>query len=278
MLANYIEQIEIESLWSGRRHIRWQLRPDVNILSGVNGMGKTTILNRLVSELKAMKEAVPSTSLREPRPTSVKVTLAPHEATEVRFDVVRSFDNTMIPTSLAAKVTDGIIRSELDWHLYELQRRYLDYQVNIGNQMIEILTRGGADAQQQAMQASRAKTDFHDTIDSLFSETMKTIDRTSNELVFLQYGEKLSPYRLSSGEKQMLIILLTVLLQNNEPYVLLMDEPEASLHVEWQQRLVSIIRKMNPNAQIILTTHSPALIMDGWLDAVTEVSDIVVDD
>ncbi|MBQ7743073.1 MAG: AAA family ATPase [Bacteroidaceae bacterium] len=278
MLANYIEQIEIESLWSGRRHIRWQLRPDVNILSGVNGMGKTTILNRLVSELKALNEAVPSTSLREPRSTSVHITLAPHEATEVRFDVVRSFDNTMIPTSLAAKVTDGIIRSELDWHLYELQRRYLDYQVNIGNQMIEILTRGGADAQQEAMQVSRAKTDFHDTIDSLFSETMKTIDRTSNELTFLQYGERLSPYRLSSGEKQMLIILLTVLLQNNQPYVLLMDEPEASLHIEWQQRLVTIIRKMNPNAQIILTTHSPALIMDGWLDAVTEVSDIVVED
>ena len=102
MLANYIEQIEIESLWSGRRHIRWQLRPDVNILSGVNGMGKTTILNRLVSELKALNEAVPSTSLREPRSTSVHITLAPHEATEVRFDVVRSFDNTMIPTSLAA--------------------------------------------------------------------------------------------------------------------------------------------------------------------------------
>lgn len=277
MQANYIEQIEIESLWSGRRHIRWQLRPDVNILSGVNGMGKTTILNRLISELKALNEAVPGTSLRKPRSTSVHITLSPHEATEVRFDVVRSFDNTMIPTTLAAKITDGIIRSELDWHLYELQRRYLDYQVNIGNRMIEILTRGGADARQEAMQVSRAKTDFHDTIDTLFSETMKTIDRTSNELVFLQYGERLSPYRLSSGEKQMLIILLTVLLQNNQPYVLLMDEPEASLHVEWQQRLVGIIRKMNPKAQIILTTHSPALIMDGWLDAVTEVSDIVVD-
>ena len=75
----------------------------------------------------------------------------------------------------------------------------------------------------------------------------------------------------------MLIILLTVLLQNQQPYILLMDEPEASLHVEWQQRLVSIIRKMNPKVQIILTTHSPALIMDGWLDSVTVVSDIVVD-
>ena len=53
-----------------------------------------------------------------------------------------------------------------------------------------------------------------------------------------------------------------------------MDEPEISLHVEWQQQLISLIRRLNPNVQIILTTHSPALIMDGWMDAVTEVSEI----
>jgi len=35
-----------------------------------------------------------------------------------------------------------------------------------------------------------------------------------------------------------------------------------------------MIRELNPNVQIILTTHSPAVIMEGWLDAVTEVSDI----
>ncbi len=40
------------------------------------------------------------------------------------------------------------------------------------------------------------------------------------------------------------------------------------------QRLISLIRQLNPNVQIVLTTHSPAVIMDGWLDAVTEVSDI----
>ena len=47
-----------------------------------------------------------------------------------------------------------------------------------------------------------------------------------------------------------------------------------SLHIEWQQKLIAMIRELNPNAQIILTTHSPAVIMEGWLDAVTEVSDI----
>ena len=269
MRGEYIKQIEIECLWKGRKPICWRLNRDVNILSGVNGMGKSTIINRVVDKLEKMQKPYLTDT-----DDNVKVTIAPEGATEICFDVVRSFDNTMIPASIASKLTDGLIRSELDWRLYELQRRYLDYQVNIGNRMIEILTSGKADAQQQAMAVSKAKTGFQDVVDDLFSETFKTIDRQSNELQFVQYGERLSPYQLSAGEKQVLIILLTTLLQNQESCVLMMDEPEVSLHVEWQQRLVRIIRQLNPNVQIILTTHSPAMIMDGWLDAVTEIGDI----
>lgn len=89
-------------------------------------------------------------------------------------------------------------------------------------------------------------------------------------------GEEIPSYKLSSGEKQMLIILLSVLVQNRKPCVLFMDEPEVSLHIEWQQRLVGLVRDLNPNVQIILTTHSPAVIMDGWADCVTNVEDIVI--
>lgn len=39
--ANYIKRIEIHGLWH-RYDIAWDLRPDVNILSGINGVGKTT--------------------------------------------------------------------------------------------------------------------------------------------------------------------------------------------------------------------------------------------
>ena len=108
-------------------------------------------------------------------------------------------------------------------------------------------------------------------MDDLFGETGKKIIRKSNEILFEQDGDILYPYQLSSGEKQILVILLTVLVQDNRRGVLFMDEPEVSLHVEWQQRLISLIRQLNPNVQIVLTTHSPAVIMDGWLDAVTEV-------
>ena len=122
----------------------------------------------------------------------------------------------------------------------------------------------------------KPKIEFQDLVDDLFSETGKRINRKSNEIQFIQRGEYLTPYQLSSGEKQMIVIMLTVLVENKEHYCLLMDEPEISLHIEWQKRLISIIRQLNPNSQIILSTHSPALIMDGWMDTVTEVSDMTL--
>ena len=152
----------------------------------------------------------------------------------------------------------------------------IDYQVNVGNRMIALLTSGDPEAREKATEAANLKTRFQDMVDELFAETGKRIDRQSNELQFIQYNEKLPPYLLSSGEKQILLILFTALTEDQEHYVLFMDEPEASLHFEWQKRLISLVRELNPNAQIMLTTHSPALIMDGWEDAVTEVGDITV--
>lgn len=123
---------------------------------------------------------------------------------------------------------------------------------------------------------SEPKRKFQDIMDSLFADTGKKIIRTENEIRFSQIGEVLVPYQLSSGEKQILAILLTVLVEDNLPYVLFMDEPEVSLHIEWQKQLIDLILQLNPNIQIILTTHSPAVIMNGWMDKVTEVSDITV--
>ena len=40
----YISKIEIKGLW-GKYDLEWNLQPDVNVLSGINGSGKSTILN-----------------------------------------------------------------------------------------------------------------------------------------------------------------------------------------------------------------------------------------
>lgn len=274
--AEYIKRIEIDSLWSGKKHIIWNLNRQVNILSGSNGQGKSTILNKVVKGLSAGGE-FPSHMLK-----GVRLDVEPEDAKWIRYDLIRSLDSNLQQTlaegtgilSQAMTALAGVgAGSLLDMQLFQLQRKYLDYQVNIGNRIIEKLQAGDTEA---AQQMSQKKTRFQDIVDDLFSDTGKKIIRTANELQFTQIGEVLLPYRLSSGEKQILIILLTVLVEDNQPCVLFMDEPEVSLHIEWQKRLIDLCLELNPNVQIILTTHSPAVIMNGWIDAVTEVSDITV--
>ena len=274
--ATYIKQIEIDSLWSGKKHILWELDPHVNILSGINGVGKSTILNKVVKSVSSNGD------LQNHVLKGVRIKTEPEDATHIRYDIIRSLDSNLSQTltegegflrqalSALAGVGGG---SLLDIQLYNLQRKYLDYQVNIGNRIIAALQEGHADA---AQQLSDSKRRFQDIVDDLFAETGKKIIRTENEIRFSQIGETLLPYQLSSGEKQVLAILLTVLVEDQQPYVLFMDEPEVSLHIEWQKRLIDLVIELNPNVQILLTTHSPAVIMNGWLDKVTEVSDITV--
>lgn len=269
--ANYIQSIEIKALWKGGRHVVWHLQPDVNILSGINGVGKSTIINHSARTLAEIdrNEIVPKDA-----PQGVIIKLMPEDATYIKFDVIRSFDRPLLHSDLLEKLSDSRVKTELDWQIYRLQKCFLDYQVNIGNRIIELLTSGDPEDQQRAAEVSAPKKQFQDMIDELFADTHKKIDRKSNEIQFIQGSQTLTPYQLSSGEKQMLAILLTVLVENREPYALLMDEPEISLHIDWQQRLIDLIRQLNPNVQIILSTHSPALIMDGWMSNVTEVGDI----
>lgn len=73
------------------------------------------------------------------------------------------------------------------------------------------------------------------------------------------HSAKLSTRNLSSGEKQLLILLTQTLLQEKQPFIYIADEPELSLHIEWQRNILGAINTINPNAQIIVATHSPEI-------------------
>lgn len=79
---------------------------------------------------------------------------------------------------------------------------------------------------------------------------------------------------LSSGEKQLLIQFIEVLLQKEDPCVFIADEPELSLHIEWQEKLLAALTDLNPNAQIIVATHSPEIVGD-FADRVQDMAEVV---
>ena len=72
----------------------------------------------------------------------------------------------------------------------------------------------------------------------------------------------------------MLIILFRLFLMEKEPYVILMDEPEISLHIEWQQKLIDVMRQVNPNCQLIISTHSPSIFGKGWMDKLQRIEEL----
>ena len=73
-------------------------------------------------------------------------------------------------------------------------------------------------------------------------------------------GEEFDINDLSSGEKQLFLRTLSIKMLEPKNSIILIDEPELSLHPKWQQRIVEVYKKIGENNQIIIATHSPHIL------------------
>lgn len=64
---------------------------------------------------------------------------------------------------------------------------------------------------------------------------------------------------LSSGEKHLLVLLTIFIIEGRERKLLMIDEPEISLNIKWQRKLMPLLSELAPNAQIIVASHSPSI-------------------
>lgn len=248
----YISWFKVQKMW-GRVDLQWEkINEDVNILVGINGCGKTTLLN-------LMADYYAGVHIKKGIATAVS-------GTEVESPVtyIRSFD---VPAN-AKRKTESLLLQELK-HIINQNGEgtsFFDYRMKMLNFPDEAAT------------IQKRIGQFFQAVNALFQETKKeiAIDPLRNRLIFRLQGGKadIQLEQLSSGEKQMLLILTTVFLQEEKPNILLMDEPEISLHITWQDRLVGMIRQLNPNCQLILTTHSPNIFANGWEDKIVFIEDL----
>ncbi len=288
-----ITQVVIKKMF-GHKNISWSLGEDVNILIGKNGSGKSSIL-RLIQACIANDQStleyfgyplIELTIVKEydngDRLTS---TITPDKSSaDIAVVMIDTFDNAL---------------NDLDGLLSQLVAQFGQYQRNLSqiiNKKTEKLTTESktiladiANAspedltrfQQYAIEINditdkinKPLTSFKTLIDAYFADTHKTLitnNETSPLLITLddQSGSALIPAtQLSSGEKQLLIIFLTVMLQQNSTFILLMDEPETSLHVEWQSTFIDKIKAINPNIQIIAATHNPLILLNREQDEI----------
>lgn len=111
----------------------------------------------------------------------------------------------------------------------------------------------------------RPITQFIDTINSFFKYTGKRINVTSTGKIFATYADskrKININELSSGEQQVITIVSHIIFREKNNSLILIDEPELSLHVHWQDMLRKFFENFRENktVQLILATHSPELI------------------
>ena len=166
--------------------------------------------------------------------------------------------------------------SVLDQQLDKLESEYAYYLSDLTKQITTRIQQNGQVNMKDLEDINAHNNTFIGIINRAFANTNKTVDTTQSKLQF-KLGEDLleSNKRLSAGEKQFLIVMLTVLMQRKEESILIMDEPEISMHLDWQRTLIENIQTLNPNCQIIIATHSPGVIMDGWEQFVENMSSLI---
>lgn len=295
-----IKEFVIENLYD-KYTIKSKLDERVNIIVGNNGTFKSTILDfirflaidgiepTLTYERATMSledgtivSSKPTTSHSKGSDAELKltITLSHREFTMngkeipseeclkyLKFNFISTFDIKDKDTNTQQTL--------LDKRLVQLQSDYGYYLNGLLKQLTGNLNTQGNVTKEQFEKIYVRKNKFVSLVNEAFKDTGKVIDNDSEKLRFILDDKTfIDANRLSSGEKQLLIILLTVLLEDGQEYVLVMDEPEISLHISWQYELLNWILELNPNVQLILTTHSPSIFSDGWGEKAIYMEDI----
>lgn len=230
MAETRIKDINI-SIWNNRK-VQFSAHQDVNIIMGINGSGKTTFLSNLYN------------SLTENKKDTEDVVYLP------------SIDNISMRDK---RKTATALLQDLEYYIYDMKT---------GPSLMS-LRMSMIDSPEKKQVELRARiADFQNAVNSLFALTHKRIEIEGSKFSVVTDNGTLPVGALSSGEMQILLILLRVFLLNGRGTVVLIDEPENSLDIDWQFDLVNLLVRLNPNAQFFITTHSPALFGDGWGDKV----------
>ena len=313
-MENMIKSIKISQLF-GDKNIKWNLQK-TNVLVGKNGMGKSTVLqlvvntisqeeihdkSKLCSEVLIELASGNILKIRKSQETISNVlNFMNHE--DLRNALIKEINqNNQIKKAIKEEMIASIKKDKFRFNITDSieytatkNEAKLNFEfvstmalnansiqnIEIGNGRTENIL--DWQIQQELTRLLKINDEYlnkklMNSLNNMFSESKKYVSLNNKfELEFKFNNEILNFPQLSSGERQVIYILLKVAIANKNNALILMDEPEISLHLSWQEKLLTQIREINPNSQIIIVTHSPAIVMNGWLDCFVDIQDIIV--
>lgn len=296
-----LKEVHITGFW-GKYSLDWELNDTVNILSGINGAGKTTLLDviyslttpteinmdilRKVKEVRlvftegySIEYSRPSDTTSSPfisyKQNGQAITRQQYQV-NVKTTAISTFDGTMPSLEDYQKyilLRSDKIRSELDWDVERSLDLYYRYVNGISQEVEKAIRENNLT---DLSKYYRKKNKFLELMNEMFQSTRKTIFESGNGIEFKLEDGTLIPARdLSSGEKQLLILMIGTLTEKEEEFITFWDEPEISLHIDWQRMLIRVIRTLNSHSQLIISTHSPSIIYEGWEKMVVNMEDLL---
>lgn len=208
-------------------------------------------------------------------------------------DIYLEFDknsewNNLVSAYTQLNVIDAGVKKQISFHIDVIDKAVKDMRTHHdeGNHEPVEVNFQALEALQQTKKIIQLALDAEKETSEIFSQITLFLSILSNFVsdknfkfhggdLHIEANEDQIQYdALSSGEKQLLIIFIETLLQKQTPYIFLTDEPELSLHIAWQRRIIPAIKELNPNAQIIAATHSPE-IASKYKDAIFDMEELV---
>lgn len=107
---------------------------------------------------------------------------------------------------------------------------------------------------------------FQEIVNSRFMYKEMSVSKEKGFVFTDSNGNLLSPTSLSSGEQHKIVVLYELLFKVNPGSIILIDEPEISLHVDWQISFLPELEQITQltSLDILMATHSPDIINERW--------------
>ncbi len=225
---------------------------NIIVVAGINGSGKTTLFDFTYNFIEKEKYLEDKFNYIECEALNV-------ETNEIEFIEFRRYPEFEVEYDLDSKV---FIPSYLNAVKYI--KAYQNDTKNSKNVIIRYIDKL---IYEEDLKSSQAYARVQKILNKIFEGfdlqvEFETLDKYRNVYFKSNTSKKIGLDDLSTGEKELITKAFSLYLANINNSLILIDEPESSLHPNWQNRILKIYEDFakENNNQIIIATHSPHII------------------